>query len=85
MYCPSVTRHAILGSNISVVGMQASGKSWKRFMRSYSLFSVSTKTAPMICMASVLVWLPPSRHNFCIWLNLQLGRNRLAFVDLIDW
>jgi hypothetical protein len=24
-------------------------------------------------------------HNFCIWLNEQLGRPRLAFVDLIDW
>ena len=24
-------------------------------------------------------------HNFCIWLNKQLGRPRLAFADLIDW
>lgn len=24
-------------------------------------------------------------HNFCVWLNQQLGRPRLAFVDLIDW
>jgi hypothetical protein len=24
-------------------------------------------------------------HNFCIWLNSQLGRPRLAFADLIDW
>jgi len=24
-------------------------------------------------------------HNFCIWLNSQLQRPRLAFVDLIDW
>ena len=24
-------------------------------------------------------------HNFCMWLNEQLGRPRLAFVDLIDW
>ncbi|MVF23084.1 IS4/IS5 family transposase [Methylocaldum sp. BRCS4] len=24
-------------------------------------------------------------HNFCIWLNQQLGRPHLAFVDLIDW
>lgn len=24
-------------------------------------------------------------HNFCIWLNRQLGRNDLAFADLIDW
>ena len=24
-------------------------------------------------------------HNFCIWLNEQLGRPRLAFVDLVDW
>lgn len=24
-------------------------------------------------------------HNFCIWLNLQLGRPKLAFADLIDW
>ena len=24
-------------------------------------------------------------HNFCIWLNLQLGRSPLAFADLIDW
>lgn len=24
-------------------------------------------------------------HNFCIWLNEQLGRPRLAFADLIDW
>jgi hypothetical protein len=24
-------------------------------------------------------------HNFCIWLNEQLGRPRLAFADLLDW
>jgi hypothetical protein len=26
-----------------------------------------------------------SLHNFCIWLNLQLGREPLAFADLLDW
>jgi hypothetical protein len=24
-------------------------------------------------------------HNFCIWLNEQLGRPRLAFTDLLGW
>jgi hypothetical protein len=24
-------------------------------------------------------------HNFCIWLNEQLGRPTLAFADLVDW
>ena len=24
-------------------------------------------------------------HNFCIWLNEQLGRPNLAFGDLVDW
>ena len=24
-------------------------------------------------------------HNFCIWLHEQLGRPRLAFVDLVAW
>jgi hypothetical protein len=24
-------------------------------------------------------------HNFCIWLNAQLGRPRLAFADLVNW
>lgn len=24
-------------------------------------------------------------HDFCIWLNRQLGRPDLAFVDLVDW
>ena len=24
-------------------------------------------------------------HNFCIWLNQQLGRPRLAVADLLDW
>ena len=24
-------------------------------------------------------------HNFCIWLNKQLGRPLLAFADLVDW
>ena len=24
-------------------------------------------------------------HNFCIWLNGQLGRSWLAFTDLVDW
>jgi hypothetical protein len=24
-------------------------------------------------------------HNFCIWLNQQLGRPSLAFADLLDW
>jgi len=24
-------------------------------------------------------------HNFCIWLNEQLGRPRLAFTELVDW
>jgi hypothetical protein len=23
-------------------------------------------------------------HNFCIWVNEQLGRPRLAFTDLVD-
>ena len=24
-------------------------------------------------------------HNFCIWLNEQAGRSRLAFADLLGW
>jgi hypothetical protein len=24
-------------------------------------------------------------HNFCIWLNEQLGRPLLAFTDIVDW
>jgi hypothetical protein len=24
-------------------------------------------------------------HNFCIWLNHQLGRPSLAFAELVDW
>ena len=24
-------------------------------------------------------------HNFCMWLNEDLGRPRLAFTDLVDW
>ena len=24
-------------------------------------------------------------HNFCIWLNRQLGRPALAFADLLGW
>ena len=24
-------------------------------------------------------------HNFCMWLNDQLGRSRLAFADLLGW
>jgi hypothetical protein len=24
-------------------------------------------------------------HNFCMWLNAQLGRPQLAFTDLVDW
>src|SRR5829696_8100202 len=24
-------------------------------------------------------------HNFCIWLNNQLGRSRLSFADLLQW
>jgi hypothetical protein len=24
-------------------------------------------------------------HNFCIWLNVQLGREPLAFAELLDW
>ena len=24
-------------------------------------------------------------HNFCIWLNDQLGRPRSAFADLLGW
>jgi hypothetical protein len=24
-------------------------------------------------------------HNFCIWLNDQLGRPQLAFADLLGW
>jgi DDE family transposase len=26
-----------------------------------------------------------SVHNFCIWLNLHLGRAPLAFAELLDW
>jgi hypothetical protein len=26
-----------------------------------------------------------ARHNFCLWLNEQLGRPRRAFTDLVDW
>jgi hypothetical protein len=26
-----------------------------------------------------------SLHNFCIWLNLRLQRDPLAFADVIDW
>lgn len=24
-------------------------------------------------------------HNFCFWFNVQLGRDKLAFAELIDW
>jgi hypothetical protein len=24
-------------------------------------------------------------HNFCLWLNVQLRREPLAFADLLDW
>ena len=24
-------------------------------------------------------------HTFCLWLNQQLGRDPLAFADLLDW
>lgn len=24
-------------------------------------------------------------HNFCLWLNGHLGREPLAFADLLDW
>ena len=24
-------------------------------------------------------------HTFCLWVNDQLGRPRLAFTDLVDW
>lgn len=24
-------------------------------------------------------------HNFCMWINVQFGRPKLAFVDLIQW
>ena len=24
-------------------------------------------------------------HTFCIWFNLQLDRDPLAFADLLDW
>ena len=24
-------------------------------------------------------------HNFCMWLNEQLARPRLAFADLLEW
>ncbi len=24
-------------------------------------------------------------HNFCIWLNVRLGRDPLAFADLLEW
>jgi Transposase DDE domain len=24
-------------------------------------------------------------HNFCLWFNIQLGREPLAFADLLDW
>ncbi|MFL5628043.1 MAG: transposase [Ktedonobacteraceae bacterium] len=24
-------------------------------------------------------------HNFCLWLNVQLGREPPAFADLLDW
>jgi hypothetical protein len=26
-----------------------------------------------------------SLHNFCLWLNVRLGRPPLAFADLVDW
>jgi hypothetical protein len=26
-----------------------------------------------------------ARHNFCLWLNAQLGRQNLALADFVDW
>jgi hypothetical protein len=26
-----------------------------------------------------------SLHNFCLWFNAHLGREPLAFADLIEW
>jgi hypothetical protein len=31
-------------------------------------------------LAAKLAW-----HNCCLWFNEQLGRPRLAFIDLVDW
>jgi hypothetical protein len=39
------------------------------------------------CLAGLLTRLAAKMalHNFCLWLNGQLGRPLLAFADLIDW
>lgn len=42
--------------------------------RAHTLRGVQTRVAAMATL-----------HNFCIWVNRQLGRPDLAFADLLDW
>lgn len=53
-------------------------KLWNTFRldreRPHTLMGVFTRLAAKIAL-----------HNFCIWLNRQLGRPDLAFADLLGW
>lgn len=42
--------------------------------RPHDLTGIRTRMAAMVAL-----------HNTCMWLNQRLGRDRLAFADLIDW
>ena len=42
--------------------------------RPYALAGFRTRLAAKVAL-----------HNFCLWLNVQLGRLPLAFADLIEW
>ena len=48
-------------------------------------FGLSRERPHALAGAQARVAAKAALHNFCIWLNGQLGRPGLAFADLVDW
>ena len=56
------------------VATPATRGAWYRRWRLVSLDGLLARIAAKMAL-----------HNFCLWLNAQLGRPHLAFADLVDW
>ncbi len=55
------------------------------FDKLHNAFGLSRERPHQLAGFQVRLAAKMSLHNFCIWLNVHLGRPPLAFADLLDW
>ena len=84
---PSATGARGSGPSECGAGRRASARSWRECLREAARHLRPSRRAAPRVLSGLRARLAArvALHNFCIWLNEQLGRPRLSFADLLGW